>query len=215
MWLPNIWGEKHPQEVRSLVSSALWISISFSGRLRRSASNRFSNPKNYQRVGPMGPWSLASGIKVTEDNLENNSSGWPRTRLGRSRHFLPISEPQTVGLTRASSRHFFWSLSLSLYIYNRYKYASALSFFSCVWLFATLWTVAHQASLPKEFPREIYPDNLLCPWGFSRQGYWSGWPCPPQGIFLIQGLNPHLSHLLHWQAGSSPLAPPGKLIINT
>jgi len=28
-----------------------------------------------------------------------------------------------------------------------------------------------------------------------------------QGIFLTQGLNPHL---LHWQAGSLPLAPPGK-----
>ena len=24
----------------------------------------------------------------------------------------------------------------------------------------------------------------------------------PQGIFLTQGLNPHLLHLLHWQAGS-------------
>ena len=31
-----------------------------------------------------------------------------------------------------------------------------------------------------------------------------------QGIFLTQGLNPHLTYLLHWQAGSSPLAPPRK-----
>ena len=31
-----------------------------------------------------------------------------------------------------------------------------------------------------------------------------------QGIFLIQGLNQHLLHLLHWQAGSFPLVPPGK-----
>ena len=31
-----------------------------------------------------------------------------------------------------------------------------------------------------------------------------------QGIFLTQGLNPHLLHLLHWQAGSLPLLPPGK-----
>ena len=29
-------------------------------------------------------------------------------------------------------------------------------------------------------------------------------------IFLTQGSNPRLSHLLHWQAGSLPLAPPGK-----
>ena len=31
-----------------------------------------------------------------------------------------------------------------------------------------------------------------------------------QGIFLTQGSNPHLLHLLHWQAGSLPLAPPRK-----
>ena len=31
-----------------------------------------------------------------------------------------------------------------------------------------------------------------------------------QGIFLTQGLNPRLLRLLHWQAGSLPLAPPGK-----
>ena len=31
-----------------------------------------------------------------------------------------------------------------------------------------------------------------------------------QGIFLMQGSNPHLLYLLHWQAGSLPLGPPGK-----
>ena len=31
-----------------------------------------------------------------------------------------------------------------------------------------------------------------------------------QGIFLTQGLNPRLSSLLHWQAGSLPLLLPGK-----
>ena len=31
-----------------------------------------------------------------------------------------------------------------------------------------------------------------------------------QGIFLTQGQNPHLLHLLHWQAGSLWLAPLGK-----
>ena len=33
-----------------------------------------------------------------------------------------------------------------------------------------------------------------------------------RGIFLTQGLNPHLLHLLHWQMGSLPLPPPEKLI---
>ena len=29
---------------------------------------------------------------------------------------------------------------------------------------------------------------------FSKQEYWSGLPCPLQGIFLTQGLNPGLPH---------------------
>ena len=41
-----------------------------------------------------------------------------------------------------------------------------LSHFSRVWLFVTLWTIAHQAPLSM---------------GFSRQEYWSGLPFPPPG----------------------------------
>ena len=35
-----------------------------------------------------------------------------------------------------------------------------------------------------------------------------------QGILLTQGLNPHPLSLLHWQACSLPVAPPGKPFIN-
>ena len=42
---------------------------------------------------------------------------------------------------------------------------------------------------------------------FSRQEYWSGLLCPPPEIFLTW-MGPRLLHLLHWQAGSLPLAPP-------
>ena len=28
-------------------------------------------------------------------------------------------------------------------------------------------------------PHGLQPARLLCPWGFSRQEYWSGLPCPP------------------------------------
>ena len=45
---------------------------------------------------------------------------------------------------------------------------------------------------------------------FSKQEYWSGLPFLLQGIFPAQGSNLHLLHLLHWQVGSLPLAPPGK-----
>ena len=75
------------------------------------------------------------------------------------------------------------------------KCVYVLSHFSCVWLFKTPWTVTHQAPLSM---------------GFSRQKYWNGLPCLLQGIFPTQGWNPHLLCLLHWQVGSSPLAPPRK-----
>ena len=70
-----------------------------------------------------------------------------------------------------------------------------LSCFSCVWLFVTPWTIAHQALLSV---------------GFSRQQHWSGCNFLLQGIFVTPGSNPCLLCLLHWQMGSLPLTPPGK-----
>ena len=69
--------------------------------------------------------------------------------------------------------------------------ACLLSCFSRVRFFVTLWTVAGQAPLSM---------------GLSRQEYWSGLLCPPPGDLL----NPGLSRLLLWQAGSLPLVSPGK-----
>ena len=70
-----------------------------------------------------------------------------------------------------------------------------LSHFSHVWLFVTLWTVACQA---------------LCPWDYSGKNTEVGCHALLQGIFSNQGLNAHRLYLLHWKAGSLPLAPPGK-----
>ena len=59
-------------------------------------------------------------------------------------------------------------------------------------------------------------DPMDCsPPGFSVYGilqarYWNGWLCPSPGDFPTQGSNLHLFCLLHWQAGSLPLAPPRK-----
>ena len=58
------------------------------------------------------------------------------------------------------------------------------------------------------WPRGRQPARLLCPWIF-RQAHWSGLPFPTLGIFPTQGSNQRLLHLLHWRAGSLPLAPPG------
>ena len=56
------------------------------------------------------------------------------------------------------------------------------------------WTVARQAPLPMEF---------------SGQEYWSRSPFLPPGDLLYPRTK-GLLRLLHHQAGSSPLAPPGK-----
>ena len=46
-----------------------------------------------------------------------------------------------------------------------------LSRFSRIWLFNPM-------------------DCILCPWGFSRQEYWSGLPCPPPGDLPHSGIEP-------------------------
>ena len=58
--------------------------------------------------------------------------------------------------------------------------------------FVTLWTVAHR---------------LLCPWGLSRQEYWSGSPCLPPRDLSNPGIEPWSPVL---QADSLPADLPGK-----
>ena len=67
------------------------------------------------------------------------------------------------------------------------------SHFNCVQLCGAPWTVA-------------------CPWDSS--GKYIGVSCHAllQGIFPTKGLNPCLLSLLHWQAGSLSLVPPGNPI---
>ena len=56
----------------------------------------------------------------------------------------------------------------------------------------------------------LKPNRLLCPWGSPGKNTGVGCRTLLQGIFLTQGLNPHLLCLLNWQAGSLPLVPPGQ-----
>ena len=56
-------------------------------------------------------------------------------------------------------------------------------------------------------PRGLQPTRLLCPWGFSRQEYWSGVPCPPAGPLSNSGIKPRFPAL---QVDSLPSEPPGK-----
>ena len=82
-----------------------------------------------------------------------------------------------------------WLVKLTHKI-NLCRHVCVLSYFSHVWLCATLWTVARQAPLAM---------------GFSKQQYWSGLPCPPEGDLPDPRMKPSLVVLLHWQANSLPL----------
>ena len=58
---------------------------------------------------------------------------------------------------------------------------------------ATPWIIVHLAPMSMEY---------------SRQEYWSGLPFPAPGDLPQPGIEPHLLHLLHWQANSLPLQKP-------
>ena len=55
----------------------------------------------------------------------------------------------------------------------------------------------------------IEPTNLLCPWDYLGKNTGMGCHAFLQGIFPTQESNQCLLRLLHWQASSLPLVPPG------
>ena len=59
-------------------------------------------------------------------------------------------------------------------------------------------------------PHGLWPTRLLCPWNFPGKNTGVGSHALHKGILLTQGWNWRPLRLLHWQAGSSPLAPRGK-----
>ena len=61
-------------------------------------------------------------------------------------------------------------------------------------------------------PHGLWPTRLLCPWGFSRQEYWSGLPCPSPADIPNPGIEPRSPTL---QADSLGSEPPGKSKICT
>ena len=57
--------------------------------------------------------------------------------------------------------------------------------------------------------------RFICPWDSPWKDTWLGCHALLKGIFLTQGSNLCLLCLRHWQAGFSPLAPPGKPVCQT
>ena len=73
-----------------------------------------------------------------------------------------------------------------------------VSHFSCIRLFATLWTIVLQVSLSMRF---------------SRQEYWSGLPCPPPGDPPNPGIKPEASRSLALAGGFLSTEPSGKYFL--
>ena len=71
------------------------------------------------------------------------------------------------------------------------------------------WLCACSVTFDSMRPYELQPTRLLCPWDSPGKNTGVGCHALFQGIFPTQGSNPCLLHLLHWQASSLPLVPPG------
>ena len=98
---------------------------------------------------------------------------------------------------------------------------------SHVRLFATSWTIQSLevsraerilvwvafpfpkgSSQPRDWTQvSLISGRFLCPWGFSRQEYWSELPCPPPGDLPNPGIEPSSPSL---RADSLSAEPPGK-----
>ena len=83
-----------------------------------------------------------------------------------------------------------WMYFFCPYFYRRHH----TQLFSCVQLFATLWTIAHQGPLSM---------------GFFRQEHWSGYPFPFPGDLPNPGIEPGIPAL---QADSISSEPSGNLL---
>ena len=100
-------------------------------------------------------------------------------------------------------------------IFNRVDITIA-SLTSCWWLgIGHAQSIVSVCSVTQSSPalsqrHGLQPARLLCPWDSPGKNAGLGYRALLQGIFPIRGSNPCLRHLLHWQAGSLPLAPPGK-----
>ena len=75
---------------------------------------------------------------------------------------------RTIGLAQP-----YKCISKCYFLYGNVPRGCVLSYFNCVRQFVTLWTVAHQAPLSIRF---------------SKQEYWSGFPCPPPGDLPDPGI---------------------------
>ena len=144
-----------------------------------------------------GVWSLVGELRLPQ-------AGWTKEKnlynihTHRHTHIWILCKHCFCSIPQAWHVMFFFPFKV---FFSSFSCDSVLSrelfvpsCFCRVQLFVILWTGAHQGPLSVDSPGK----NT----GVGCRGLF-------QGIFLTQGSNPHLLCLLHWQAGSLPLVPPG------
>ena len=133
------------------------------------------------------PWACQAPLSIGLRILEWVAISFSR---GTSQH------RNWTQVSRIAGRCFTnWAIREAYLKYKKMKVKVKL--LSHVWLFATPWTVAHQAS-----------PSL----GFSRQDYWSGLPFPSPGELPDPAIEPRSPAL---QADALTSEPPGKLMTTT
>ena len=90
------------------------------------------------------------------------------------------------------------------FLKNCTKFAERIGYCFCMYL---LLCLVAQSCPTLCNPMNCSPPGSSCPWGFSRQEYWSGLPCPPPGD-LPKPRSPTL------QEKSLPSEPSGKRTCN-
>ena len=81
---------------------------------------------------------------------------------------------------------------------------------TCLYLYLHVSVLARIVVPDCLWPHGLLPVRLFCPWDSPGKSTGVGCHSLLQGIFLIQGSNMSLLHLLHWQASSLPAEPPEK-----
>ena len=123
---------------------------------------------------------------------------WPSYLSNRFRRPWMWSYPAHLYLNCSSSSHDHWISYTELLLEISLKHFFLV--LGCTKSLQSCPTLCNPMDCPPGF----------CPWDSPGKNTGVGCPALLQGIFLTQGPNPHLLHLLHWQVSSLPLAPPGK-----
>ena len=99
------------------------------------------------------------------------------------------------------------SLVLPIIVDHNETQTIVLLGFSYILCPSLMCVLSHSVVSDSLWPHRLQPSRLLCPWGFPRQEYWSGFSYPPPKDLPNPGIKPRSPAL---QVDSLPTEPPGK-----